>query len=381
MTIPMNSNFTKLKAVLAKGSNDFDEALPFLADLLSIPASLPSDLTPQRRKQKTLFAQLAHLEGLAARQPVLMLFEDVHWSDPTTREWLQLIVDRITNLRVLLIITFRPEFVSPWVGRSQVTLLSLSRLAPRQRSEMVARVVEGKTLPREISDQIIDRTDGIPLFIEELTKAVVESGVLTKTADGYAVKGPVTSLAIPRTLHASLLARLDRLGSAREVAQIGTALGRQFSHELISAVAQMPAEEVESALTQLTNAELMFRRGDPPDAEYTFKHVLVQDAAYEALLRSQRQVLHARIASTIEARFPEMVETRPELLAHHYLGGTSATGYQLLAASWRKSRQELRECGGGSALGQSFDAGSRSAGVQRIVYEWKYKSNRLSVFR
>ena len=241
----------KLEAVLAQGTNDLSEAVPLLADLLSIPTGdryPPLNLTPQKRKEKTLHAQLAQIEGLAARQPVLMVFEDVHWSDPTTRESLDLLVDRVPALRVLVIITFRPEFTPPWVGRPHVTLLSLNRLPPRQRAEMIAHVTGGKPLPKEIADQIIDRTDGVPLFIEELTKAVIESGILTDAGDRYAVAGPMAPLAIPTTLHASLLARLDRLAPTREVAQIGAALGRQFSHELISAVAQMPQHQIDDAL-------------------------------------------------------------------------------------------------------------------------------------
>jgi predicted ATPase len=230
-------------------------------------------------QQKTLRVLLAQVEGLSARQPVLMVFEDVHWSDPTTRESLDLLVDRIATLRVLAILTFRPEFAPPWIGRPHVVLLPLSRLAPRQGAQMIGHMTAGKALPKEIADQIVDRTDGVPLFIEELTKAVIEGGIPTDAGDRYAVAGPVGPLAIPISLHASLLARLDRLAPTREVAQIGAALGRSFSHELISAVAQMPQHRVDDSLAQLANAELIFRRGTPPDAEYTFKHALVQDAA------------------------------------------------------------------------------------------------------
>jgi predicted ATPase len=273
----------KLEAVLAKATNDLSKVVPLLADLLSIPTGdrYPAlDLTPQKQREKTLHAQVAQMEGLAARQPLLMVFEDAHWSDPTTRESLDLLVDRVPTLRVLVIITFRPEFSPPWIGRPHVTMLTLNRLPPRQRAEMINGVIGGKALPKEIADQIVDRTDGVPLFIEELTKSVVESGVLTEVGDSYTVVGPVAPLAIPTTLHASLLARLDRLAPTREVAQIGAALGRQFSHALISAVASIPQQQVDDALAQLVRAELIFRRGTPPDAEYTFKHALVQDAAY-----------------------------------------------------------------------------------------------------
>ena len=268
--------------MLAQATNDLGEVVPLLADLLSIPTSdryPPLNLTPQKRKEKTLHAQVAQVEGLAARQLVLMAFEDVHWSDPTTRESLDLLIDRVPALRVLMILTFRPEFAPPWIGRPHVTMLNLNRLPPRQRAEMIVHATGGRALPKEIAEQIVDRTDGVPLFIEELTKSVIESGIVTESGNQYAAIGPVAPLAIPTSLHASLLARLDRLAPTREVAQIGAALGRQFSRELISAIAMMPQERVDDALTQLVRAELIFRRGTPPDAEYTFKHALVQDAA------------------------------------------------------------------------------------------------------
>jgi tetratricopeptide (TPR) repeat protein len=246
-----------------------------------------------------------------------MLFEDAQWSDPTTLELYDLIIDRVPELPMLLIITFRPEFNAPWTGRSHVTSLGLNRLAPRQRAEMIAGITGGKALPKEIAEQIVDRTDGVPLFVEELTKAVVESGMLTDTGDRYTAMGPVAPLAIPASLHASLLARLDRMAPVREVAQIGAALGRQFSHEVITAVAVLPEPQLDDALTRLVGAELIYRRGTPPDAEYTFKHALVQDAAYSTLLRSRRQQLHARIAATLEDRFPEIVAAQPALLARH----------------------------------------------------------------
>jgi tetratricopeptide (TPR) repeat protein len=336
-------------AVLAQGTNDLKEVVPLLADLLSIPTGNrypPLDLTPQKRKEKTLHAQLAQVEGLARQQPVVMVWEDVHWSDPTTRESLDLLVDRVAVLRVLVIITFRPEFAPPWIGRPHVTILNLNRLPPRQRAEMVAHVTGGKTLPKEIAEQILDRTDGVPLFIEELTKTVVESGVATETGDRYAVTGPVAPLAIPTSLQASLLARLDRLASTREVAQIGAAIGRQFSHELISAVAMMPQQQLDDSLAQLMRAELIFRRGTPPGAEYTFKHALVQDAAYSTLLRSRRRQLHARIAATLEDSVPEIVMARPELLARHCAEGgraEQAVVYWLKAGQQAATRSAMAE--------------------------------------
>jgi predicted ATPase len=340
---------TKLEGVLSQGTNDLSEVVPLLADLLSVPTGdryPPLNLTPQKRKEKTLHAQLAQVEGLAARQPVLMVWEDVHWSDPTTRESLDLLVDRVSTLRVLVIITFRPEFAPPWIGRPHVTALTLNRLPARQRAKMIVHVTGGKVLPKEIADQIVDRTDGVPLFIEELTKSVIESGILTDTGGHYTVSGPVAPLAIPTSLHASLLARLDRLAPTREVAQIGAALGRQFSHELISAVAMMPQPQLDDALAQLVHAELIYRRGTPPDAEYSFKHALVQDAAYSTLLRSRRQQLHARIVSTLEDRFPEVMTEQPQLMAHHCAEAglnEKAIGYWLKAGQQSVVRSAMRE--------------------------------------
>jgi class 3 adenylate cyclase/predicted ATPase len=339
----------KLEAILAQATNDLSEAAPLLAQLLSVPTEgrYPAlDLTPQRRKEKTFNALIAQLAGLAARQPVVMVYEDAHWIDPTSLELLDLIVDRVPSLPVLLVITFRSEFTPPWIGRPQVTLLSLSRLPRRQRAEMIAQLTGGKALPIEIADQIVDRTDGVPLFIEELTKAVIESGELADAGDGYTPTGSFSLQAIPTTLHASLLARLDRLAPVREVAQIGAALGRHFSHELISAVASMPQPQLDDALAQLVNAELIFRRGQPPDAEYTFKHALVQDAAYSTLLRSRRQHLHGRIAAILEGQFPDIAAAHPEVLARHCTEASlndKAMGYWSRAGDQAVQRASNRE--------------------------------------
>ncbi|HUH83419.1 MAG TPA: AAA family ATPase [Stellaceae bacterium] len=310
----------KLEAVLALATDDLAETVPLLAELLSVPTGdryPPLDLTPQSRKEKTSRTLMAQIEGLAARQPVLLVIEDAHWSDPTSLELLELIVERAPSLPLLVVVTFRPEFAPPWVGRPQVTLISLNRLSRRLRVEMIAHVTAGKALPPEIAEQITDRTDGVPLFIEELTKAVVESGLLVDSGNRYVAMGSLAPLAIPTSLQASLLARLDRLGPNREVAQIAAALGRHFSHELIGAVAAMPQEQLDDGLARLVQAELIFRRGTPPDAQYTFKHALVQDAAYATLLRSRRRQLHARIAATLEEQFPEVVAAEPVLLAQH----------------------------------------------------------------
>jgi class 3 adenylate cyclase len=342
----------KLEALLALSTSRRRDIVPLVAALLSIPTSgryPPVSLTPRKQKEWTLQALVAQVEGLAARRPVLILVEDAHGSDATSRELFDLLIERVVNLPVLVLVTFRPEFSPPWLGRHQVTLLSLSRLPPRRQAEMIASVTGGKALPPEVAAQIIDRTDGVPLFIEELTKAVIESGALTDVGDRYAIEGSLPALAIPATLNASLLARLDHLAPVRELAQIGAAIGRNFSYELIAAVARMPAAQLDDALTQLVGRELIFERGRRPDAEYTFKHALVQDAAYSTLLRSRRQQLHARIADVLEAQFPEVVETQPDVLARHCAEAglaEKAVGYCLTAGRQAIARSAVTEAAG-----------------------------------
>jgi predicted ATPase len=296
----------KLEAVLTRAAPP-DEDVALLADLLSLPASerhpLPN-LSPQRKKERTLEALIRQLEGLARRQPVVMVFEDAHWIDPTSRELLDLAVERVRSLPVLLIVTFRPEFQPPWTGQPQVTMLALNRLDRRDRTALVAQIAGDKALPGEVISQIAERTDGVPLFVEELTKSVLESGV--------------PAVGIPTTLHDSLMARLDRLASVRHVAQIGAAIGREFSYELLRAVSRLPEDELQTSLARLVASELVLQRGTPPDAVYSFKHALVQDAAHSSLLRSSRQQLHAQIAGALETHSPELMDTQPELFAQHY---------------------------------------------------------------
>jgi class 3 adenylate cyclase/predicted ATPase len=309
----------KLDALLGQAAHNAAAVTPLFAGLLGIPTGErypPFVLSPQRQKQMTLEALVAQLEGLAARQPVLALYEDVHWADPTTLELLDRVVDRVQTLPVLVVITFRPEFRPPWTGHAHVTALALNRL-DRRHGAMLVEQVTGKMLPPELVEQIAAKTDGVPLFVEELTKAVLESGLLKEAGDRYVLAGPLPPLAIPSTLHDSLLARLDRLAPLKEVAQIGAALGREFSHELLAAVAPLPEDELRHALDRLVAAELVFRRGTAPEASYAFKHALVRDAAYGTLLKSRRQQLHARIVRVLEERFPTMAEAEPELLAQH----------------------------------------------------------------
>jgi predicted ATPase/class 3 adenylate cyclase len=339
----------KLEATLAQAFDELGEAAPLISNLLGVPAGdryPPLDLTPQKRKEKTLQALLGQLEGLAKRQPVLMVFEDVHWIDPTSQDLLDLLVDRVPALPVLLIITYRTEFAPPWIGRPQVMLLSLSRLTPKQCVLMITHLTGDKPLPKEVAGPIADRTDGVPLFVEELIKTVIESGVLADAGDRYTLDRPLAPLAIPTTLQGSLLARLDRLAPAREMAQIGAALGRHFSYELISAVALKSQQELDSTLAQLVGAELISRRGTPPDAEYVFKHALVQDAAYSTLLHTRRQEIHARIATTLERQFPEIVATQPEVMARHFAEAglnEKAVGYRLKAGQRAVARSAMTE--------------------------------------
>jgi class 3 adenylate cyclase/tetratricopeptide (TPR) repeat protein len=366
----------KLEAVLALASSDLSQVGALIADLLSMPTGdrYPAlNLTPQKRKERTLAALVGQVVGLAAHQPVLIVFEDIHWIDPTSRELLDLMVERVTTLPVLLIITFRSEFMPPWVGRPQVTLVNLPRLQNRMSAEMIARVAGDKVLPKEIADQILARTDGVPLFMEELTKAVIESGVLTEAGNRYTRAGSLPPFAIPTTLHASLLARLDRLAPAREVAQIGAALGRQFSHELISAAARLPQQRIDDALVQLVAAELIFQRGTPPSAEYTFKHALVQDTAYSTLLRSGRREIHARIANTLETRFPHIVHGQPELLARHC--AEAGMSDKAVAYSLKAGQQAIARCAMTEAVVQLHRGLDLLSGVPEDVARQEHELN------
>jgi predicted ATPase/class 3 adenylate cyclase len=308
----------KLDTLLAQTSTSAEDAALF-AEMLSLPndGRYPAlALSPEQRRQRTLEALTAQMQALSRQKPVLMIFEDVHWTDPTSLEAFGRAVDRLRTLRVLLMVTFRPEFGPPWIGRPYVTALTVNRLAQRDIEAMIDRVVGNKLLPASVRQDIIERTDGIPLFVEEMTKAVLEAeseGEVQRTAAAV----PSPTLAVPASLHASLMARLDRLGSAKEVAQIGAAIGRQFSHALLAAIAHARVPELQSALDRLVAAGLLFRQGVPPHASYLFKHALVQDAAYGTLLREPRRVLHARIAETIESQFPDIAENQPELLARH----------------------------------------------------------------
>jgi class 3 adenylate cyclase/predicted ATPase len=336
---PPSIRLEKLAALLAGAApldKDLDKDFAFLADLLSLPASerhpLPN-LSPQRKKERTLEALIRQLEALSQRQPLVMVLEDAHWIDPTSRELLDLVVSRVSSLPVLLIVTSRPDFQPPWTGQPQVWVLALTRLDQRERIALAIQVA-GKALPDEVVAQIADRTDGVPLFVEELTKGVLESGLLREEADRYVLDDAFPPLAIPSTLHDSLLARLDRLAPVRLVAQIGAAIGREFSYGLLRTVSRLPEGELQAALTRLVASELVFQRGTPPDAVYSFKHVLVQDAAHGSLLRDVRRQVHAQIAEALETYSPSLTDSQPELLAQHY---TEAGLIEKSVAYWGKA--------------------------------------------
>jgi predicted ATPase/class 3 adenylate cyclase len=311
----------KLEQVLRAYSFPLEEAVPLMAALLSV--SLPERypplrLTPQQQRQQTLDLLVTWLLAEAARQPILVVWEDLHWADPSTLELLRLVVDQATTARMLTLLTCRPEFHLPWTPPSHVTQLTLSRLSRLQIVQMIAQFVQGKTLPAEVIEQVIVKTDGVPLFVEELCKMILESGLLREEADRYVLTGPLPPVAIPATLHDALMARLDRLTTGRAVAQLGAVLGREFPYALLHAVAPVEEPTLQHGLAQLVEAEVLYQRGRPPQATYVFKHALIQEAAYQSLLKSTRQQYHQRIAQVLAVQFAEIADTQPELLAHHY---------------------------------------------------------------
>ena len=315
-----SQKLAKLEALLAHAVRDPAGPTSLLAGLLGLPLDerYPAlELTPPQRKARTFQALLNQLEGLAKEQPILMILEDAHWLDSTTKEVFDLVIDRIQRLPVLLVVTFRPEFIPAWTAFAHVTLLTLNRLPRSQATTLINQVTTGRALPKEVVETILGRTEGIPLFIEELTKTVLELGVVRETTEGFELAVLSPSLAIPTTLQDSLMARLDRLAPTKEVAQIAACIGREFGYDLLAAVAGLAEAQLAEALEQLNRAQLVFCHGTPPEATYSFKHVLVRDAAYESLLKSRRQLLHARIAEVIEGSFSALAEAQPEILAHH----------------------------------------------------------------
>jgi predicted ATPase/class 3 adenylate cyclase len=312
----------KLERALAQYRLALHESVPLFATLLSLPLPetryAPLPLTPEQQKQKTLEALLAIIFELAERRPVLFIIEDVHWVDPSTLEFLSLLIAQGPTTALLTVVTYRPDFRSPWGLRTHLTPLALQRLSPAYVEAMITQVTGGKPLPPEVLQHVVSNTDGVPLFVEELTKTIVESGVLRETETRYELTGPLPMLAIPTTLHDALMARLDRLSTVKAVAQLGATIGRTFAYDLLQAVTLLDEDTLQQDLRQLVAAELLFQQGLPPRATYHFKHALLQETAYQSLLRSTRQHYHQRIAQALEAQFPETVATQPELLAHHY---------------------------------------------------------------
>jgi len=339
----------KLEALLVSGTTKVQAVAPLFAALLSIPFGdrYPKlAFSPAQQRRRTLSALLDQFESHARLRPILLLMEDVHWADDTSLELLNLIVERARQLPILALVTFRPEFEPPWVGLANVFTVVLGRLDRENVERIVAQVTNGRALPGEVMRQIVAKTDGNPLFVEELTKAVLEGGILVEHPDGYRLDGPLPSLAIPETLQDSLMARLDRLYSVKEIAQIGAAIGREFSYSLIRSVVSRDEAALKLALTELEQAELVYRHGEPPESIYSFKHALVRDAAYESLLKRRRQQLHGQIARTLEQTFADAVTNEPEILAHHFTEAGMvdlATNYWLKAGNRAVSRSANAE--------------------------------------
>jgi class 3 adenylate cyclase/predicted ATPase len=332
-----------LERVLRTYRLPLDDVMPLFAALLSVP--LPEcypalNLTPQRQRQKTQEALVAWLLEETERQPVLAVWEDLHWADPSTLEWLSLVLDQAPTTRMLTLLTCRPELRPPWGPQAPVTQVILNRLGHIQIETMIPHLTGGKALPAEVVQQVVVKTDGIPLFVEELVKMILESGLVREEADRYVLTGPLPPLAIPSTLHDSLMARLDRLSAARDLAQLGAVLGREFTYELLQAVSPLDETTLQQGLAQLVDAELVYQRGRLPQCRYIFKHALIQEAAYQSLLRSTRQRYHQRTAQMLEAQFPETVETQPELVAHH---ATEAALGEQAVRYWQRAGQRAIE--------------------------------------
>jgi predicted ATPase/class 3 adenylate cyclase len=338
------TKFVKLEAGLQPYRLPLAEVVPLLAGLLAVP--LPAEryaaltLTPQQQKQQTLDALMAWLAAEAERQPVLVAWEDLHWADPTTLEVLGLVVEQAPTVPMLHVLTSRPEFSPPWPQRSHITPLVLNRLERPQVEALIAQRAGGKTLPAEVVQHIVAKTDGVPLYVEELTKMLLASALLLEEDSQYVLTGPLRTVAIPDTLQDALMARLDQLNTAKEVAQLAAVLGREFAYELLQAIAPQDEDTLQAGLAQLVAAELLYQRGRPPRARYSFKHALIQDAAYASLLKSTRQQVHQQMAQVIETRFPSLVETQPELVAQHY---TAAGCTEQAVVYWQRAGQHASD--------------------------------------
>jgi predicted ATPase/class 3 adenylate cyclase len=341
---PPATRLAKLEAGLRPSGLPLAEVVPLFAGLLSVPLPAeryaPLTLTPPQQKQQTLDALVAWLAAEAERQPVLVAWEDLHWADPTTLEVLGLAIEQAPTVPMLHVLTYRPEFSPPWPPRSHLTPLVLNRLERPQVEALIAQRAGGKTLPAEVVQHIVAKTDGVPLYAEELTKMLLTSPFLREEDSQYVLTGLLRTVAIPDTLQDALMARLDQLNRAKEVAQLGAVVGREFAYELLQAIAPLDEETLQAGLAQLVAAELLYQRGRPPRARYLFKHALIQDAAYGSLLKSTRQQVHQQIAQALEVRFPALVETQPELVAQHY---TEAGCAEQAVHYWQRAGQRASE--------------------------------------
>jgi class 3 adenylate cyclase/predicted ATPase len=340
----LEARLVKLERLLATSRQPLAEVVPLLAALLAFPLPEGSyaarTLTPQQQRQQTLDTLVAWLLAEAERQPVLAVYEDLHWADPSTLELLGVLLEQAPTVPMLTVLTFRPEFVPPWPSRSHLTPLTLHRLERLHVEALSTHLAGGKALPAEVMAHIVAKTDGVPLFVEELTKMLLESDLLREETQHYALTGPLTVMTIPATLQDSLMARLDRLGAAKDVAQLGAVVGREFAYEVLQALASLDEATLQARLTQLVEAELLYQRGRPPRARYVFKHALIQDAAYASLLKRTRQQVHQQIAQVLETQFPALVETQPELLAQHY---TAADCTEQAVVYWQRAGQQASD--------------------------------------
>jgi tetratricopeptide (TPR) repeat protein len=310
----------KIEAALVGRWHRSPRDCQLIARLLGVESDLrygPLELTPQRQKEDTLRLLVDLLAGLARERGAFIVFEDVHWADPTTLELLEILLRRVESQPLLALVSFRPEFIPAWTG-DHLTLVPLARLSRTESAQLVERITGGKPVPADLVEQIVEKTDGVPLFLEELTRAVLESGLVEDAGSHFRYVPAVDRMTIPTTLRDSLMARLDRLIPVKEIAQIGAVIGREFGYDLVAAVSPMRGGALEDALGRLVSSQMVFQRGAIPQAVYTFKHALVQDAAYDSLLKAKRQELHARIAAAIQQASPGVIDTEPELLAHHY---------------------------------------------------------------
>ena len=344
------------------------DTVPLMAALLSLPhpeGVPPLTVSPQKQKEQTQAALVAWLIEESERTPIYNTWEDLHWADPSTLEVLDLVLSQVPTTRLLVLLTFRPEFVPPWGTHSYLSHVALSRLGRSQVNAMVERVTGGKALPEEVVRQIVTKTDGVPIFVEELTKMVVESDFVRRVNNHYELTGPLPPLAIPSTLQDSLMARLDRLAAAREIAQLGATLGREFTYSLLRAVSPGGEEALQQGLKQLVETELVYQRGLPPQARYLFKHALIRDTAYASLLKSRRQQLHQQVAQVLEQQFPETVETQPELVAHHYTeAGLSAQAVPLWQQAGQRAIQRSANVEAISHLTHGLDVLTSLPGTQ-----------------